>query len=50
MDMKRSILLFPVAAILLLLSVSSCRDAGVRDALQRAEALMGLSCNSPWMS
>ena len=38
--MKRSILLFPVAAILLLLSVSSCRDAGVRDALQRAEALM----------
>ncbi len=40
MDMKRSILLFPVAAILLVLSVSSCRDAGVRDALQRAEALM----------
>ena len=40
MDMKRSILLFPVAAILLLLSVCSCRDAGVRDALQRAEALM----------
>jgi len=37
MDMKRSILLFPVAAILLVLS---CRDAGVRDALQRAEALM----------
>jgi len=40
MNMKRSILLFPVAAILLALSVSSCRDAGVRDALQRAEALM----------
>ena len=38
--MKRSILLFPVAAILLALSVSSCRDAGVRDALVRAEALM----------
>ena len=27
MDMKRSILLFPVAAILLALFVSSCRDA-----------------------
>ena len=40
MEMKRSILLFPVAAILLVLSVSSCRDAGVRDALLRAEALM----------
>jgi len=40
MDMKRSILLLPVAAILLALSVSSCRDAGVRDALVRAEALM----------
>ena len=40
MDMKRSILLFPVAAILLALSVSSCRDAGVHDALLRAEALM----------
>ena len=40
MDMKRSILLFPVAAILLVLSVSSCRDAGVREALVRAEALM----------
>jgi len=41
MDMKRSILLFPVAAILLALSVSSCRpDAAVHDALVRAEALM----------
>ena len=51
MDMKRSVLLFPMAAILLALSVSSCRDAGhlsfrrsdgksVHDALLRAEALM----------
>ncbi len=40
MNMKRSILLFPVAAILLALSVSSYRDAGVRDALLRAKALM----------
>ena len=51
MDMNRSVLLFPMAAILLALSVSSCRDAGhpsfrrsdgksVHDALVRAEALM----------
>ncbi len=41
MDMKRSLLVFPVAAILLALSVSSCRpDAAVHDALVRAEALM----------
>ena len=40
MDMNRSLLVFPMAAILLALSVSSCRDAGVHDALVRAEALM----------
>ena len=33
---------FPLLVLLLMLagSITSCRDAGVRDALQRAEALM----------
>ena len=40
--MKRLRRYLPLLALLLMLagSISSCRDAGVRDALQRAEALM----------
>ena len=39
--MKRLRRYLPLLALLLFLgSVMSCRDAGVRDALQRAEALM----------
>ena len=41
-DMKRLRRYLPLLALLLMLagSIMSCRDAGVRDALQRAEALM----------
>ncbi|MBR3022499.1 MAG: hypothetical protein IKH59_09080 [Bacteroidaceae bacterium] len=40
--MKRLRRYLPLLALLLMLagSIMSCRDAGVRDALQRAEALM----------
>ena len=41
-DMKRLRRYLPLLALLLMLagSITSCRDTGVRDALQRAEALM----------